>query len=816
MLSPKNRYLTRIGNISPAVKNAIHLLDGITIASVSQNLQAYDPASIAYVDETGHVACRGAASLAAFLRTAPATLKLFAIPQYVVDLSLEGGGALGFAHFGTLHGMAARGVWCDRVAGTSAGAIAGCLIGAGYRVDLNFRTNVLDLPATPIAPSAHNSINEILFGEDFGVIPRLKTPTPSEVLASWIGQLPVSAVPALTGAINDLVADVDTTIAVASADIQAALRAAVPGIPPVLDGLIVNFIAGLLRGDVDAIAARIDATIGAVATGLLSPLLAQLLALLLCDDQTSVALRSVAPLPVRNLLRAWEKPLQGLYRLLADGAFWTGDEARDLLSRHLKAKVGGTGANGDVLFKDLPLDFACVATDVGRPGDLYDVYRTKPVIFSKSSTPLYPVAEAVRRSISLPFVFLGRTLSEGRGINPADVGSFVVKGPGVGPQISGPPGFGTIMPQAPRFDNHQHYGRVLLDGGFLFSNPAFLFRDDSEFPVYHIPRDAAGEPSKTLVISNLNAFAFAPPRPDDIPLPTAPEPIKSMLELAGPGSPSVPPPPALARLSLMLGATIAYGDLSRENEVDSAYALLPNTIFVDIGVADPASESEPNRISMLDFAGPPTTRKWKAKSGWDAFGNALAELEQQIPALRGKLTPTDYIDPYQHILSLTVTAPAAGQFTVAPRAKFGDSLFHDTQVGAFIVNAPPPGATRFLLGAEIPNPVTANTTIYVGPGATWIKLASTPANAHSNAAALVSFTANLRCRVFLLAERSAPPAFIAAQRWTNTRQVLAAGIGPMLQVFTKDFPAGAITIPGYRFGASASNSLAYSLLVAPL
>ena len=218
-------------------------------------------ASVIYVDGSGNKVCQGTANLSGFLKGAPADMQVYAVPQKAVDLSLEGGGALGFAHFGSLHALAARGIWCDRVTGTSAGSIAGCLIAAGYQVDLNFRTNVLD--SSPlIAPDPHNSVNQILFGENFGSIPTLNPPTLQEIVGSWVGQLPNSMAELLSATIHQKVGEIDRRINVVGADFQGALQQAVPGIPTQLLQPILNFIASLFKGGVDAIDNEVEAMAG--------------------------------------------------------------------------------------------------------------------------------------------------------------------------------------------------------------------------------------------------------------------------------------------------------------------------------------------------------------------------------------------------------------------------------------------------------------------------------------------------------------------------------------------------------------------------
>lgn len=52
-----------------------------------------------------------------------------------IGLVLSGGGARGFAHLGVIKALLEQGIQIDRMAGTSAGAIAGALIATGYSPD---------------------------------------------------------------------------------------------------------------------------------------------------------------------------------------------------------------------------------------------------------------------------------------------------------------------------------------------------------------------------------------------------------------------------------------------------------------------------------------------------------------------------------------------------------------------------------------------------------------------------------------------------------------------------------------------------------
>src|SRR5262245_7393566 len=63
----------------------------------------YDPERVPYVDANDNIVARGLADLLAYTEKHP-TEKIFAGTfTKRFDLALEGGGAFGFAHLGTLH-----------------------------------------------------------------------------------------------------------------------------------------------------------------------------------------------------------------------------------------------------------------------------------------------------------------------------------------------------------------------------------------------------------------------------------------------------------------------------------------------------------------------------------------------------------------------------------------------------------------------------------------------------------------------------------------------------------------------------------------
>ena len=79
--------------------------------------------------------------------------------------------------------------------------------------------------------------------------------------------------------------------------------------------------------------------------------------------------------------------------LLYEGGVFEGDVFRATLNDYLRLKLGTTG---DPQFRDLPIPLAVIATDIKN---------ASMVVYSSEQNPTMPVADAVRQSMSIPFVF---------------------------------------------------------------------------------------------------------------------------------------------------------------------------------------------------------------------------------------------------------------------------------------------------------------------------------------------------------------------------------------------------------------------------
>lgn len=91
--------------------------------------------------------------------------------------------------------------------------------------------------------------------------------------------------------------------------------------------------------------------------------------------------------------------IRSFLNLTGDGGLFKGDEFLRRMRRVLQAKVNidkGRDISTPVLFKDLRMEFACVATNITDQ---------EIIIYSLKDSPEYEVALAVRQSMSVPFVW---------------------------------------------------------------------------------------------------------------------------------------------------------------------------------------------------------------------------------------------------------------------------------------------------------------------------------------------------------------------------------------------------------------------------
>ncbi len=673
----------------------------------------------------------------------PLTGPLFSRPQVLIDGAFEGGGALGFAHLGALHAFAHCGIWFDRVAGTSAGAIVAAFVGAGYRADLNYTPDLLSPVATrqveigrdslgrPITraegleANADHSLNQILFEDDYRLHTDFDRVTANDLEDSLLFKNLVERQGMLNLGFN------------ASRD-------------EVLQKLKERFLDGKVADDAEP------------------------------DEDVATA-------------------MQGIFRLMEDGGLWRGTYLRDWIERHLQAKVTGRSADGGtVAFRDLPMDVCIGCVDIGRTV-VDSVFRPAlPVFFSKKTSPEYSVAEAVRRSMSLPYLFYPRRMTDGRGSRVPDYTDGDVS-----------------------VTYSQHWNRFLLDGGFKINLPVSVFLDrQSTFMSNQFVND---EPAKHVAIFLLDETEDAPPRPDDVRFARLPSPLRQIIQQAGDEARLTQDTPLVPDSEGIGDSSVYASDIRKRNyllavglqvldfafgtrqalELKPIYAALPKTLFVDIGVRDPNWETGDSRINAGHFGMSKQTKRWIVRSAWEAGRRAL----QEVASDGIDIGISDEVTAYPLSVGITLISPTVYQ--VVARAKDGDTLYIDapnlranSRTGAVATQ------NTFRLGSQFGD-------VYDGLGATWIKTAN--ADRDATEADLLRFTVATRCRVLLLMPVTGNPGFLG-DGWTRVedRAVhLENALPGMLAygVWFKDFPAGEVVIGGMRSGGGRGTLQNYSVLV---
>jgi predicted acylesterase/phospholipase RssA len=812
-----------------------HLLAEITRRNQQffSQYSTYDPNLIAYEDERGRIITTGRSNMEQVLLTHSHLGEAYVKPSLLVDGAFEGGGAKAHGYIGALSALALSGIWFKRVAGTSGGALAASLVAAGYRADLAYRINTLDPVTRPLRPSAKNSLNRIMFEDDFRVATDFDAkddpPTKGSATANLINRLLIEAKDHFIEQAAFGASDFRVSLAGAKkkAVVDAIVKLPAVGSPlsfvteKILDFLIdqINLRNSLIHRMI------VDAAKNSAGRVLRSLSLAeQLLDLLL-----------YAPIldeDIRLTNRA-------MFRFVERGGVWTGDAITGWLERHLQAIIpvaNRSGPNGTVAFRDLPIDLCLTAVDVGTPqsaatwmslAEPLPQSHDMVVYFSKRTSPGYSVSEAARRSISLPFVYYPRRINDGNGTNFTGAPRSLTTARtelAFSPFSTTARGISTtVRPGSTSFSMRRHNNHYLLDGGFRVNLPVGIFRDPAN-TVFDNAIDSNGDPQDFLFAFNLDDLSEMPERPPGVLPMVPPQPIKAigkvissaLSAMFGSSSGS-----AAARSTAFPGLTLAAMAFRQtvdltvgarvEREIIDLLALVPKLVSINIAAVDPHTKDGDTRFGgeMLDM--PNLTKKWAANSAWVAATHALASLQ-----IAGKSMVIDpALKPFAHELNITLASPTT--FAVQPLAKVGDRLYNDAthtvrQVGT--IDSPQ------ALGRS-------DNQVYVGPGTFWIKTRN--ADLGSTARNYLQFVVDQPVRVFLLldlayrASGSRLPGFIAndpqwkevtGEHYTTNDPALRGLPGfDRLFVMQRDFDAGTVQLAGARSGNGRGNRCNYSVLV---
>ena len=294
----------------------------------------------------------------------------------LVDGVFKGGGSLGAAYPGALRALAAQNIWFRRVAGTSAGSILSCMIAAGFNADeIEFLSAPVEMnlsrPSTlPAALGAHEV--DYLHFVDFPSPHELATAKEWRHSIAWLmARQMVDVLAAMSGLLDAIFGAVAGVVTVAG-PLTTPLRNAIDShLPSEIR------IEDLLPADVgtrDGLADQIFMA-GAVS-----------------DPRT---------VPLNALVAMVEIVLA---HLGITGGICKGDAFLDRIRRILGAKVAVPGG-GPVLFRHLPPAIELFVTATNET-------RESLIVYSARRTPDMEVAEAIRRSMSVPFVWERRVQAD--------------------------------------------------------------------------------------------------------------------------------------------------------------------------------------------------------------------------------------------------------------------------------------------------------------------------------------------------------------------------------------------------------------------
>ena len=319
----------------------------------------------------------------------------------LLDGVFKGGGVLGAAYTGVLKCLTDQGLWFKRVAGASAGAITGSLIAAGFSAD---EIEFLCAPALANLPRPSN----LPASAEAGYLSYEKfvdPPNPLEVLTSEARKHTLTYL-FLRGPAFDAVKNLASTnqrIDALVKSITDAVYSKLPGSVHI-DGFDLPRL-GPYTPHVDAFDASIPFNRtdleNAVRSQLPTTIFAFLAEQFIDDDQhRDLFADLIFPAVVITRSPVFAPLVPNLLYLMWNGGLLKGDAFLERIRTALAMK-------GVVTFRDLPMDLVVIASDITAQTML---------IYSKKASPDMEVAEAVRRSMSIPFIFCPRVDADGHEI----------------------------------------------------------------------------------------------------------------------------------------------------------------------------------------------------------------------------------------------------------------------------------------------------------------------------------------------------------------------------------------------------------------
>jgi predicted acylesterase/phospholipase RssA len=300
----------------------------------------------------------------------------------LVDGVFEGGGALGAAYIGALRALNDNNIWFARVVGNSAGAITAAMVAVGFTApEIQWLSSgFTPRPQRPQSLTSCGIMDPIAFS-DFLDLPTLATVSTNSMQKTLLWN-------ALKGTILDEIGKKEIPIPT-QAD----------AVTDCMNGIMGNPILGpAIRAIPGTGAQQNMESVLNIALALLPN--RQLLISDFLPIEASVPLRAALADTLWTAIAKKHPVLLMLTNLMHEGSIFEGNVFLEKISRLFSLKKFGPGnPTQKVRFSDLTIPLAVIAADIDR--GRMDVY-------SNVKSPTLEVAEAVRRSMSVPFVFQPR------------------------------------------------------------------------------------------------------------------------------------------------------------------------------------------------------------------------------------------------------------------------------------------------------------------------------------------------------------------------------------------------------------------------
>jgi predicted acylesterase/phospholipase RssA len=335
-------------------------------------------------------------------------------PQSFVDGIFKGGGAAGVAYVGSLQALARNGIWFQRVGGTSAGAITAAIIAAGYDANeidylaapfgtrkgppdnlpsglepLDYYSIFIDPPLSPNDLTRETKQDNLVYQAIIGkVIDELiKNVIPLPKIEQYIDQIldeVIKGVPKQAGPYKTKVGPFEAK----AGPFKVKVLGRRIGVGPwIIRTPEYNVTVGPFPMNIPALKPAIKRYLVNALTVYPKSLALGQTGLFSTDELRKLfadaAINSVL------LVNPW---LTVLLNFFAEGGLMRGNVFLREIRKILEAKT----RKKPTKFKDLKMDFACVACDITDH---------KMVVYSTKTTPNMEVAEAVRRSMAIPLFF---------------------------------------------------------------------------------------------------------------------------------------------------------------------------------------------------------------------------------------------------------------------------------------------------------------------------------------------------------------------------------------------------------------------------